>query len=379
MRDRFTKCSWAYPLKSNEMGPITEKLLQQYYFFVISQPLQSVDRREFATQVIENFEKIWTNLKIINGRISHSRTHDFTEDDSNEPFKLVLYKWMLSNNRKDWSNCLLSVIHSMKNGAANVTSNKTPTEIVFHQNTNYNVEICQILSNHVCLDEENLPYNFIDELKKSTHLLNFVQNTNSSNDSLSSNPSNHALQGISNSSLSISPSRLKYHASSNISTSTKKRRRLISNSSEEINVFDEDKQSNDNNNNNTNLINNHQQVQPKTNEIVYKTNMTKGQKLFTNTSYKHEYKVGDLVGVIVDKIETVNIELKVLVCKILSVELVAEDTNAYQLCTKACIISSRFQASDLLNLCNCNFVDLLTVDPTHLPKLTFNEACKSLS
>ncbi|CAF2076196.1 unnamed protein product [Rotaria magnacalcarata] len=376
MRDRFTKCSWAYPLKSNEMGPITEKLLQQYYFFVISQPLQSVDRREFATQ---NFEKIWTNLKIINGRISHSRTHDFTEDDSNEPFKLVLYKWMLSNNRKDWSNCLLSVIHSMKNGAANVTSNKTPTEIVFHQNTNYNVEICQILSNHVCLDEENLPYNFIDELKKSTHLLNFVQNTNSSNDSLSSNPSNHALQGISNSSLSISPSRLKYHASSNISTSTKKRRRLISNSSEEINVFDEDKQSNDNNNNNTNLINNHQQVQPKTNEIVYKTNMTKGQKLFTNTSYKHEYKVGDLVGVIVDKIETVNIELKVLVCKILSVELVAEDTNAYQLCTKACIISSRFQASDLLNLCNCNFVDLLTVDPTHLPKLTFNEACKSLS
>ncbi|CAF1566275.1 unnamed protein product, partial [Adineta steineri] len=87
----------------------------------------------------------------------------------------------------------------------------------------------------------------------------------------------------------------------------------------------------------------------------------------------------DLVGVIIGKIETVNIELKVLACKILSIELVAEDTNAYQLCTKACIISSRFQAFDLLNLCNCNFVDLLTVDPTHLPKLTFNEACKSLS
>ncbi|CAF1622242.1 unnamed protein product [Rotaria magnacalcarata] len=379
MRDRFTKCAWAYPLKSNEMGPITEKLLQQYYFFAISQTLQSVHRREFAAQVIESFEKKWTNLKIINGRISHSRTHDFTEDDSNEPFKLVLYKWMLSNNRKDWSNCLLLAIHSRENGAANLTNNKTPTEIVFHQNTNYNVEICQILSNHVCLDEENCPYNFIDELKKSTQLLNFVQNISSSDDSLSSSPSYLALQEISKSSLSIPPSRLKYHASSNISTSTKKRRRLTSNSNEEINVFDKDKQSNDNNNNNTNLINNHQQVQPKTNEIVYVTNMTKGQKLFTNTSYKHEYKVGDLVGVIIDKIETVNIELKVLACKILSIELVAEDTNAYQLCTKACIISSRFQASDLLNLCNCNFVDLLTVDPTHLPQLTFNEACKSLS
>ncbi|CAF1541782.1 unnamed protein product, partial [Rotaria sordida] len=109
----------------------------------------------------------------------------------------------------------------------------------------------------------------------------------SSDDSLSSSPSYLALQEISKSSLSIPPSRLKYHASSNISTSTKKRRRLTSNSNEEINVFDEDKQSNDNNNN-TNLINNHQQVQPKTNEIVYMANMTKGQKLFTNTSYKHE-------------------------------------------------------------------------------------------
>ncbi|CAF4555212.1 unnamed protein product [Rotaria socialis] len=357
------------------MEPITEKLLQQYYFFAISQAFQRVHRREFAAQ---NVEKTWTNLKIINGRVLHSCTQNLTQDGSIGSFKLVLYKWMLSNNRKDWSNCLLSAIHSMENGAANLTNNKTPTEIVFHQNTNYNVETCQILSNHVCLDEENCPYNFIDELKKSTHLLNFVQNISSSDDSLSSSPSYLALQEISKSSLSIPPSRLKYHASSNISTSTKKRRRLTSNSNEEINVFDEDKQSNDNNNN-TNLINNHQQVQPKTNEIVYMANMTKGQKLFTNTSYKHEYKVGDLVGVIIGKIETVNIELKVLACKILSIELVAEDTNAYQLCTKACIISSRFQAFDLLNLCNCNFVDLLTVDPTHLPQLTFNEACKNVS
>ncbi|CAF4803902.1 unnamed protein product, partial [Rotaria magnacalcarata] len=374
MRDRFTKCSWAYPLKSNEMGPITEKLLQQYYFFAISQALQSVHRREFAAQVIENVEKTWTNLKIINGRVLHSCTQSLTEDGSIGPFKSVLYKWMLSNNRKDWSN----LIHSMKNGAANLANNKTPSEIVLDQNTNYNVEICHILSNHICLDEENLPYSFIDELKKSTYLLNVVQNTNSFNDSLSSSPSNLALQEVSKSSFSIQSSRLKYHASPNISTSTKKRRRLISTSNEEITVFDEDKRSNNNNNNkNANLINNHQQIQSKTNEIVCMTsmtNMTKGQKLFNNTSYKHEYKVGDLVGVIIDKIATVNIEFKVLACKILSIELVAEDTYAYQLYTKACIISSKFQASDLLNLCNCNFVDLLTVDPTHLPKLTFNEA-----
>jgi hypothetical protein len=129
----------------------------------------------------------------------------------------------------------------MKNGAASLANNKTPSEIVLDQNTNYNVEICQILSNHICLDEDNLPYSFIDELKKSIHLLNFVQNTNHSKDSLSSSPSNHAVQAISKSSLSIQSSRLKYHASSNISTSTKKRRRLTSNSNEEINVFDEGK------------------------------------------------------------------------------------------------------------------------------------------
>jgi hypothetical protein len=129
----------------------------------------------------------------------------------------------------------------MENEAANLANNKTPFDIVLNQNTNYNVEICQVLSDHVCLDEENLPHNFIDELKKSTHLLNFVQNMNSSNNSLSSSPSNLALQEISKSSLSVSSSRLKSHASFNISTSNKKRRRLSSNSNEEINVFDEGK------------------------------------------------------------------------------------------------------------------------------------------
>ncbi|CAM4843984.1 unnamed protein product, partial [Rotaria magnacalcarata] len=372
-KDHFTKFSWAYPLICNDTKSIAEKLLQQFYLFGLPQILQSVHGKQFVAKVIKILKNTWTDSIIINGQICHQKTHDLTEDDdSNQTsFKSTLFKWMKANNRHDWSNGLLQVIFSINTSSIKLTNNKTPYEFVFGQKQNYNIKILQILSNHDYLDIENLPCSFIDELKKSTHLLNFVQNTNYSNDSISSSPSNHALQAISKSSLSIQSPRIKYHASSNISTSTKKRRRLTSNSNEEINVFDEDKQSNDNNNKNTDLINNHQQVQPKTNEIVY---MTKGQKLFNNTSYKHEYKVGDIVGVIIDKIETVNIELKVLACKILSIELVAEDTNAYQLCTKACIISSRFQASDLLNLCNCNFIDLLTVDPTHLPKLTFNEA-----
>lgn len=134
-----------------------------------------------------------------------------------------------------------------------------------------------------------------------------------------------------------------------------------------------------NKNNNTNLSNNHQKVQSETNEITNMTSIAKGRNLLSNTSHKHEYKVGDLVGVIIDEILTINIELKVLVCKILSIELVQDDTYTYQLCTNSCIISSKFQEADLLNLSHCNFSYLHFVDSTILPILTFSEACKNSS
>ncbi len=51
--------------------------------------------------------------------------------------------------------------------------------------------------------------------------------------------------------------------------------------------------------------------------------------------------------------------------------------DTYQLRTTIAIISARFQALDLLNLCNCNFRDLCDVDSTTLPRMTFIQAFKA--
>jgi hypothetical protein len=51
--------------------------------------------------------------------------------------------------------------------------------------------------------------------------------------------------------------------------------------------------------------------------------------------------------------------------------------DTYQLCTATAIISSRFQALDLLNLTNCNFRDLCDIDSTTLTIMTFIQACKA--
>jgi hypothetical protein len=55
----------------------------------------------------------------------------------------------------------------------------------------------------------------------------------------------------------------------------------------------------------------------------------------------------------------------------------SNDVNTYQVCKTTAIISSWFQALDLLNLSNCNFHDLRAVDPTMLPSMTFIQTCKA--
>jgi hypothetical protein len=51
--------------------------------------------------------------------------------------------------------------------------------------------------------------------------------------------------------------------------------------------------------------------------------------------------------------------------------------DTYHICTTTAIISSRFQALDLLDLSNCNFRDLRDVDSSTLPTMTFIQACKA--
>jgi len=106
-------------------------------------------------------------------------------------------------------------------------------------------------------------------------------------------------------------------------------------------------------------------------------NIVKRQKLFNDALRKNEYKIGDLVGLKIDKVDRTNVTPKVLPCKIISVQSASNDMDTYQLCTTTTVISSRFQALDLLNLSNCNFRDLRDVDSTTLPTMTFIQACKA--
>ncbi|CAF4991268.1 unnamed protein product, partial [Rotaria socialis] len=70
----------------------------------------------------------------------------------------------------------------------------------------------------------------------------------------------------------------------------------------------------------------------------------------------YEYKIGDLGGLIADKTDLTNITLKVLACKILSVDLATHGSHMYQLCTK----------------------NLHVVNSTILPTMTFDEVCRNL-
>ena len=107
------------------------------------------------------------------------------------------------------------------------------------------------------------------------------------------------------------------------------------------------------------------------------TNIAKQEKLFDNALRKYEYKIGDLVGLRIDKVGRTDVTPKVLPCKVISVEPSAGQLHNYQLWTTTRIISLRFQALDLLDLSNCNYRDLRDVDSANLPTVTFTQACKT--
>ncbi|CAF5139756.1 unnamed protein product [Rotaria sp. Silwood1] len=50
--------------------------------------------------------------------------------------------------------------------------------------------------------------------------------------------------------------------------------------------------------------------------------------------------------------------------------------NTYHLCTTKCVLSSRYDVNDLINLTKCNFLELHAIDSQTLPIQTFTQACK---
>ena len=123
------------------------------------------------------------------------------------------------------------------------------------------------------------------------------------------------------------------------------------------------------------VITNHNKIRSEA-EASYMATIAKRQKLFNDAQNKNNYKIGDLVRLKIDRVDRTNVTPKVLPCKIISITSTSNSVNTYELCTTTCIISSWFQAIDLLNLIKCNFRDLRDVDPTGLPVMTFIQACK---
>lgn len=103
--------------------------------------------------------------------------------------------------------------------------------------------------------------------------------------------------------------------------------------------------------------------------------VTKRPKLSSDGLHQHQYQVGDFVSLKIDKVNRSDFTSKVLPCKIISVQSKLNDATTYQLYTTTAIISSRFQAHDLLNLYNYNFRDLCNIDPKTLLIMSFIQIC----
>ena len=53
VKDHFSKFSWAYPLESEKVKSVAEKLLYQFYTFGPPFILQSNNGKEFVAQIIK--------------------------------------------------------------------------------------------------------------------------------------------------------------------------------------------------------------------------------------------------------------------------------------------------------------------------------------
>ncbi|CAF2139240.1 unnamed protein product [Rotaria magnacalcarata] len=274
---------------------------------------------------------------------------------------------MQSNNRSDWSKGLAPVTYAINTSSAQ-TIKKSPYEVVFGQKPRCDIEMWQVLSDQGILNEDELPLDFIDLLNECDNATSVVEVAISSDATKSPASQVQSLQTTANLYLPTAPS-----PAVHISPRTKKRRRARLFSNDQVTYIDKDEATDTED---ATLVTNHTQIRAEA-EVSYMANIAKRQKLFNDVVHQNEYKVGDLVGLKIDKVDRTNVTPRVLPCKIISVQVASNDMDTYQLCTTTAILFSRFQVLDLLNLSKCNFRDLRDVDSTTLPTMTFIQACKA--
>ena len=263
--------------------------------------------------------------------------------------------------------------------------------MVFGQKARPNTEVWKLLNSQGVVDEEDLPSEIINQLSECGDLTN-VKDPSTADENkpsisqiqpLQPPPPASPVRGLQHQPAPLSPvyvtppinkrRRTRLTSKSKTAAKTSKRMlQLIIYLDDYVVVsFDEQSDNDDSSPVNTN----HNQIRSEA-EASYMATIAKRQKLFNDAQNGNNYKIGDLVGLKIDRVDRTNVTPKILPCKIISIKSTSDNVNTYELCTTTCIISSWIQAIDLLNLTKCNFRDLRDVDPTGLPNMTFIQACK---
>ncbi|CAF1548571.1 unnamed protein product [Adineta ricciae] len=341
---------------------------------------RSDNGKEFVAKVIKDLKNTWTDLVIINGRARHPQTLGLVER-GNQTLELVLGKWMQCNQSAEWSKCLAPVVYSINTSTA-CTTRKTPYEVVFGQPPRSDFEMWKKLSEEGVEDEENMPIDIITafaEVHQSTTddgLTDLPEDSNRNSDRIET----RALRTESSASHSYS---IDPEVASAVAILVDK---ASSRATDEFIGLPESEVASENVSSTTeNEIGHlssailrdgrHKRIRTEA-EIDYLKAIAKRQRIYDNAIKNSQYKVGDLVGLKIDRVNRTNTTPKILPCKVVSISPSSNDTVMYRLCTLKGVLSVSYGLQDLLDLTKCDFADLRAVDLAGLSTLTFIQACK---
>lgn len=100
-QDHYTKFIILKPLKTRMAEEIALNLIDIYTTFGAPAILQSDDCHEFVNSIITNINKMWGDIKIVQGKPREHQTHGSIER-ANKEVKEILASWMADNKSNDW-------------------------------------------------------------------------------------------------------------------------------------------------------------------------------------------------------------------------------------------------------------------------------------
>lgn len=116
-QDHLTKFVLLRPLKSKHAKEIAINLLDIYTTFGAPSILHSDNGREFVNSIITYLNEMWSDVKIIHGKLRHNQNQGSVER-ANRDIEAILTAWMSDNNSKDWPTAL-KLIQFQKNQSLN--------------------------------------------------------------------------------------------------------------------------------------------------------------------------------------------------------------------------------------------------------------------